>query len=108
MITNEIDSKCFYAFIEFVHELTGITIDKDRSSMLVGRIRKRVHELGLEDYESYLLLVRFDKDEQSYFTNLITTNETYFYRTPRIWDFIERELLVSNTKKGNKMISNKA
>ena len=95
MIGNEIDNKCFHDYIDFIHKLTGITIDKDRSSMLVGRIEK-VSELGLGDYESYLEHVGFDKLEQSYFTNLITTNETYFYRTPRIWSFIEKEFLTAN------------
>ena len=105
MIGNEIDNKCFHDYIDFIHKLTGITIDKDRSSMLVGRIRKRVCELGLGDYESYLEHVRFDKLEQSYFTNLITTNETYFYRTPRIWSFIEKDFLTANFEHGSKFLN---
>jgi chemotaxis protein methyltransferase CheR len=99
MIADEINDKCFEDFRSFVHEITGITIDSKRSSMLVGRIRKRVTHLELASYEDYLKLIKRDKDEKVFFTDLITTNETYLYRTPRIWDFIEKEFLPSYSKK---------
>lgn len=61
--------------------------------MVEGRLKKRLATLGLGDYESYLARVRADKGEQVHFIDLVTTNETYFYRTPRIWDYVERKLL---------------
>ncbi|MEO0335599.1 MAG: protein-glutamate O-methyltransferase CheR [Pseudomonadota bacterium] len=91
-------------FRTFVHKVTGITLDESRSSMLVGRIRKRVIELELKDYESYLQLVKSNRDEETRFTTLITTNETYFYRTPRVWDFIENEFLPKHFQDESKKV----
>lgn len=90
LILNE---KCLNDFIKIIHELTGITIAPNRSSMVEGRLRKRLTTLGLTSYESYLKLVREDSSEQVSFIDLVTTNETYFYRTPRIWDYIEKKLI---------------
>lgn len=85
--------KCLADFIELIHGLTGITIAANRNSMIEGRLRKRLSALKLTSYESYLKLVSVDKAEQVSFIDLVTTNETYFYRTPRIWDFIEKKFL---------------
>lgn len=104
MIDEKISDRCFASFRDYVHKLTGITIDKNRSAMLVGRIRKRVFDLGLSDYDSYLDVLKNSKEEELFFTDLITTNETYFYRTPRIWDFIENEFMPKHFSENSKLL----
>jgi chemotaxis protein methyltransferase CheR len=47
-----------------------------------------MRKLKLETYEDYLEHLRINKDSHESFINAITTNETYFYRTPRVWDYI--------------------
>jgi chemotaxis protein methyltransferase CheR len=88
-----LDEKCLADFIKLIHELTGISVAPNRSSMVEGRLRKRVMALSLPSYESYFKLLREERTEQINFIDLITTNETYFYRTPRVWDFIEKKFL---------------
>lgn len=88
-----LNDKCLNDFIKLIHELTGITIASNRNSMVEGRLKKRLSTLGLSSYENYLKLVREDTAEQVNFIDLVTTNETYFYRTPRVWDYIEKKLL---------------
>lgn len=88
-----LSEKCLNDFIKLIHELTGITIASNRNFMVEGRLRKRLTTLGLTSYESYLKLVREDRSEQVNFVDVVTTNETYFYRTPRVWDYIEKKLL---------------
>lgn len=88
-----LSEKCFNDFTKLIHKLTGITIADNRTSMVEGRLRKRVLKLNLENYESYFERVKEDKLEQIKFVDLVTTNETYFYRTPRIWDYIEKKFL---------------
>lgn len=86
-----LSEKCFEQFLKLIHELTGITVAKNRNSMVEGRLRKRVTALSLSSYEEYLKLVKEDKNEQVNFIDLVTTNETYFFRTPRIWDYLENK-----------------
>ncbi len=88
-----LSEKCLADFIKLIHELTGITVAPNRNSMVEGRLRRRLTVLGLTSYDSYFKLVKNDKAEQVNFVDQVTTNETYFYRTRRVWDFIEKELL---------------
>lgn len=88
-----LDEKCFNDFLKLIYELTGITIAKNRNSMVEGRLRKRMTTLAINNYEEYLSLVKNDPQERVKFIDLITTNETYFFRTPRIWDYIEKTVL---------------
>lgn len=90
---EQLSDKCFGDLLSLIHSLTGITIASNRKSMVQGRIRKRAMQLALNDYESYLELVKSDLNEKNIFIDLITTNETYFFRTPRIWDYIEKVFL---------------
>jgi chemotaxis protein methyltransferase CheR len=90
--------KCFTDYIELIHDLTGITIGKNRNSLVESRLRKRIMTLNLTSYESYFKRVKEDKSEQVKFVDLVTTNETYFYRTPRIWDYIEHKLDRKSTR----------
>jgi len=90
---DSVDDACFSGLTELVHELSGITIKPEKKSMLLGRLRRRVSDLDLPDYTAYLEYVRTHKCEHELFINKITTNETYFFRTPRGWDYLETEFL---------------
>lgn len=85
---ERLEDTAFEASLKLIYELTGITVSKNRKSMVQGRLRKRILELGLGSYEEYLDRVGADVAERPTFIDLVTTNETYFYRTPRIWGHI--------------------
>nr|WP_295904646.1 protein-glutamate O-methyltransferase CheR [uncultured Bdellovibrio sp.] len=88
-----LDDACFTKLISLIHALTGITIAKNRKSMVQGRLRKRVLALSLKSYEEYFEFVQIHDEERKPFIDLVTTNETYFFRTPRIWSHIESQTL---------------
>lgn len=88
-----LEDRCFKNFLDLIHALTGITIAANRKSMVQGRLRKRVVTLGLGRYEEYLELVKKDDNEKIIFIDLVTTNETYFFRTPRVWTYIAETYL---------------
>jgi len=79
--------------ISRVHQLTGITMGVHKRNLLEGRLSKRVRELGLTSFEDYLERLDRDDTERQAFINAVTTNETHFFRTPAIWEHIEREYL---------------
>lgn len=68
-----------------VHAETGITIAENRRSMMFSRLQKRLRETGENTFDAYISRVSSDPVEMQELTNRITTNETYFYRTPRVW-----------------------
>ncbi|MBL7545342.1 MAG: protein-glutamate O-methyltransferase CheR [Bdellovibrionaceae bacterium] len=92
-IIDEIDEQTLVQFISLVHKHTGITLALNRKTMLQGRIKPRVRQLGLHGYKEYLALLESSREEIQILTDLVTTNETYFYRTPRIWSYLEKEYM---------------
>lgn len=92
-MTVTLTEECFKEFLNLIHDLTGITISKNRSFMVEGRLKRRISALNLGSYEEYLARVRSDSAEQIHFIDVVTTNETYFFRTPRIWDCFENKFL---------------
>lgn len=91
--TDDITDACFREFVKLTYEMTGIQIGADRKSMLVSRLRKRLAKNNIPTYREYIDFVRSNPAEEQHFIDGVTTNETYFYRTPRVWDFIRNDFL---------------
>lgn len=94
-VNKDLSEACFDEYLRLVHKLTGITIRRNRKTMLSGRVRKRITKLGIDNFVEYLSYVKENRKEEEFFINVMTTNETYFYRTPRIWDFIANNFLAN-------------
>lgn len=90
---DKIDDACFREYLNTIHDLTGITISQHRKTMLFARIHKRLQQLTINSFEDYLSLIRKNKEEQATFIDLITTNETSFFRTPRVWEQLEKSII---------------
>ncbi|WP_263409013.1 CheR family methyltransferase [Terriglobus tenax] len=73
--------------LPLLKELTGITIPPQKIAMVAGRLRKRLTELGHPDCAEYISMIRRNSEEQQNFINLLTTNETSFFRTQRVWTY---------------------
>ncbi|MBY0416300.1 MAG: protein-glutamate O-methyltransferase CheR [Bdellovibrionales bacterium] len=92
-IPEDMDQKTLLKVIERVHFHTGITINQQKKTMLQSRLKKRMKKIGLESYDEYMMLLNSDKSEIEHFINAVTTNETSFFRTPRIWDYFQKSFL---------------
>ncbi|SDG80980.1 MULTISPECIES: protein-glutamate O-methyltransferase CheR [unclassified Duganella] len=81
------------ALIALVRKHTGIAMTERKSVLLERRIRPRVQALNLGSYQAYLDKVEQDRAEIPHFIDLVTTNDTLFFRTPQVWDYVEKEFL---------------
>lgn len=88
-----LSTETFQLYVEYIHELTGINIGANRINMVQGRFRKRIQELGQKSFENYLKYAKENHAEKTIFIDLITTNETQFFRTPRIWKYLSEIFL---------------
>lgn len=82
--------------LSLVYELTGNTLEPDRTSLLEGRLKRRVRALGLPNIRSYIELVRSGELEEQERQNLIeaiTTHKTSFFRTRGVWDRLHDEYI---------------
>lgn len=89
----EIDQKSLDKLIVLVHKFTGITMNNGKKALLQGRLRPRIKKLGLTSFDAYMDFLISSKEEAQEFVNLVTTNETQFFRTPRIWEFLNGDFL---------------
>lgn len=69
-------------FKNLIQKKTGLCFDRSRSDSLEHGIRKMMSEKGTDSPETYLELVIHDQDEFFKLLNLLTINETYFFREP--------------------------
>lgn len=81
-----------------VHEATGIHLGETKQSMVAGRLGKRLKHLGLRDYGAYLSVIAEDAAERQTALDLLTTNETYFFREPRHYDFVRETVLPAHPR----------
>jgi chemotaxis protein methyltransferase CheR len=95
----ELDKLNLDKMIALVHKHTGIAMNCSKKALLQGRIRPHLKKIGISSFEAYIDLLSISKEEVQEFINLVTTNETQFFRTPRVWEFFNKEFLPEWHKK---------
>lgn len=82
-------------FQQLFHRHAGIHLGDSKKPLLTGRLSGRLAELGIARFGDYYELVAAPEEveERQRAIDLITTNETYFFREPHHFDFMKREVL---------------
>ena len=95
MLVAELDleGNILVEMLKMVHHHTGISMTEKKKNLLQSRLRPRLRELSLESYEAYLSYLRDHREEIQVFIDCVTTNETFFFRTHRVWDFFLKQYL---------------
>lgn len=80
----ELSIEDFTAFRDFIHEKSGIYFAENKKYLVENRLSKRMATLGLKSFSDYFYQVKYDTSlkEFNMLMNLVTTNETSFYRNP--------------------------
>jgi chemotaxis protein methyltransferase CheR len=105
-----INDEVFKQFRDFIYEKSGIFIPDNKKYFLENRLGRRVQDLNLKGYDDYLYHLKYNADmkELQRLFDLITTNETFFFREPQQFDVFKVELLntitAENAKAGRKDI----
>ncbi len=90
---SDIDAATLAALIRLVRQHTGIAMTDKKRILLQGRLRPRIRTLGLAGYDAYLAHLLSEISEIPTFVNLVTTNDTAFFRTPHVWDYFCNQFL---------------
>ena len=88
----------FAWFQALIYKIAGISLSNAKKVLLTGRLGKRLKHYGLASYtEYYKLLRRDDEDvELQMMVDLLTTNETYFFREEKHFDFLATQILAKH------------
>jgi chemotaxis protein methyltransferase CheR len=84
----------FSKFQKLIYSEAGIWLATHKHALLTGRLARRLRLLGLGNMQEYYQLVTQpdQQHERAIMIDCITTNETHFFREPRRFDFLEREM----------------
>ena len=95
MEVERLNQQQFDRFSDFIYRKCGIRISGKKVSLLSNRIRRRLRAGGFEDFDSYYRFVTSPSgaDELASFLDAVTTNETFFFRTARHFDWLKSEFL---------------
>lgn len=91
----DISDQEFALFQRLIYKLAGIHLSEAKKVLLVGRLGKRLKALQLASFGEYYRLLASGQhpDELQTMVDLLTTNETYFFREPKHFEFLRDEIL---------------
>jgi len=84
----------FGQFQRFIFEAAGITLTDAKKALVSGRLAKRLHVCQVASYGEYFRLLTSGAapSEMQTAVDLLTTNETYFFREPKHFQFLKKEI----------------
>ena len=86
-----ISAKEFARVRSFIYRHCGIDLTEAKKVMVSGRLRKRLVTLNIEHFDEYFDFVQLpgNQAELQLMVDILTTNETYFFREPDHFKFLE-------------------
>jgi chemotaxis protein methyltransferase CheR len=80
----------FAQFRRFIHAEAGISLADSKKALVSGRLAKRLNAHRMSSFTDYLRLLDNAQasHERQTAVDLLTTNETYFFREPRHFAFL--------------------
>ncbi len=96
MIENaSITNAEFAQFQRLIYKIAGISLADSKQVLLVGRLGKRLRHYGFANYTEYYKLVSTGSapDELQLMVDLLTTNETYFFREEKHFEFLAKTII---------------
>lgn len=100
MDTSPITLEEFRLFQRLIYKLAGISMGDNKQVLLAGRLQRRLRQYNLGTYTQYYRMISSGQypEEVQTMVDLLTTNETYFFREPKHFDFLCNEVLPKRPK----------
>ena len=95
MIDTGISNQEFALFQRLIYKIAGISLSDAKKVLLVGRLTRRLKLHGLSTFGDYYRLLASGEhaEELQTMVDLLTTNETYFFREPAHFEFLRDEII---------------
>ena len=100
---KNISDREFNQIRALLFDKTGITLSDGKKPLVSGRLAKRLRHFGFKkfgDYYQQLESEKFVGEEMQEFLNLLTTNETHFFRESAHFDFLQNNILSQQASLG--------
>jgi len=89
-----LSDKTYERLREYVYDRAGIRLSVSKRCIVESRLLRRIRENNLADFEEYLqFLSASGEKELKVLYNIVTTNETYFFREPQQFNVLVKDIL---------------
>jgi chemotaxis protein methyltransferase CheR len=90
-----LQDKEFMQFRNLIYRIAGINMSPAKKPLVTSRLAKRLRHHGLSSYSDYFRMITAGdgKPELQIAVDLLTTNETHFFREPKHFDFLRQRIL---------------
>src|SRR5438477_11799239 len=87
---EELAEPDFERFRDLIYKVAGIRIPASKKVMVSNRLRRRLRATGIASFSAYYthLTSQSGPSEMPAFLDVITTNETYFYRDAHHYEWL--------------------
>ena len=97
MSSLQLDDRAFGRITALMHATIGLSFSDNKRPLISSRLAPRIQRLGLDSFDDYVALIEGggpegDGGEFQVAVDLLTTNETYFFREPAHYELLEKEL----------------
>ena len=98
--TAGISADEFRQFKSWIHDIAGISLSNHKHALVMGRLAPRLRHHQLASHGEYFRLLTGGKfpDEAQIAIDLLTTNETHFFREPRHFQFLRERIVAVHPK----------
>lgn len=95
-----LNDKEFQQFQTWLHHTAGISLSSTKKALVAGRLSRRLKHYRLSSYGDYFRLItqKSEAVELQMALDLLTTNETHFFREPRHFEFMRQQVLPTAQK----------
>jgi chemotaxis protein methyltransferase CheR len=97
-----ISDREFACFQRFIFDAAGISLSAAKKALVCGRLSKRLQHRRLGSYAEYFRVLSSGEDpaEVQMAIDLLTTNETYFFREPKHFELLRKQAELSRDGSG--------
>jgi chemotaxis protein methyltransferase CheR len=95
--SNLLSGAAFTKIQAFFQQQSGILIAEHKQQLIITRLRSHMLSLGFKEFDSYAayLINAASQAERTHAVDLLTTNETYFFREPEHFKHLANLMLPS-------------
>jgi chemotaxis protein methyltransferase CheR len=96
---TEVSASAYQTIREFIYKEAGIDLGSAKQMLVSSRLNKRLRHHQLDSFDQYLdLLINNNGIERQIAIDLLTTNETYFFREAEHFNTLKKLILQDHPK----------
>ena len=90
MSLKNISNSQYHKFQKLIYDEIGITLNETKKSLMESRFYRRMIHYNLECFDEYYHICITNDSEKTHMLDVITTNETYFFREEEHFTFLKK------------------